>query len=63
MTTMDISSIGRASALLQQMPKRITAAAAQLRIEPVLRINGVDHYDDTDLQKIRQYLTERREGG
>ena len=50
-------SIGRAAALVQAMPDRIRAAAGELGITPVIRINLVDHYSESDLERIRDYLT------
>ena len=54
--TSSISSIGRAAALLQAMPNRIRAAADKLGIKPAVRINDIEHFDDADLQRIREHL-------
>ena len=51
-----IVSIGQGCALIQAMPGRIREAAVALGIEPAARINCVDHYTESDLQKIADFL-------
>lgn len=51
-----IRSIGNAAVLLQADTRRIAAAAAALHIKPALILNGVDHFKETDLEKIRRRL-------
>lgn len=52
----DITSIGKASALLNTMPGKIESAAVALGVVPAVRINGVPHYGDDDLERIREHL-------
>jgi hypothetical protein len=54
-----IVSIGQACALLQDMPQKIQAAAVELGIEPILKINLVDHFDESDIARIGDFLRER----
>lgn len=51
-----IRSIGNAAVLLQADTRRIAAVAAALHISPAMRINGVDHFKESDLEKIRRKL-------
>lgn len=53
---LSIFSVGQASALLQVMPGKIQAAARSLAITPCLKINGIDHYSESDLQRISDHL-------
>lgn len=54
-----IISIGQAAQLLQAMPSRISAAAIELHIEPAMRINGIAHFAETDLERIAAHLRSR----
>jgi hypothetical protein len=56
-----IHSIGHAAQLLQVMPGRITQAAKVLGIEPAARINGIDHYDESALERIGDHLRTKKE--
>ena len=56
MKTTDLVSIGYAAQLLQAVPKRIREAAQALGIQPACRINGIDHYSEDDVQKIRKQI-------
>lgn len=59
--TQSIVSIGKLCAICQAGPDRIRAAADVLRIKPALSINGVPHYDETDVPRIAHHLhTSRR---
>lgn len=49
-------SLGRASALLQTMPHRITNAAQALSIEPAMRLNEISYFRECDLEKVANYL-------
>jgi hypothetical protein len=51
-----IHSIGHACQLLQAMPTAIRDAAEALKIEPAIRINGIPHYVEADLERIRKHL-------
>jgi len=51
-----IVSIGQAAALIQMMPSEISAVAAELGIQPAIRINGIDHFCESDLQRIAEHL-------
>lgn len=59
--TQSIIAIGRATALIQAMPDRIEAAARVLGIEPVMRINLVPHYDESDINRIGDYIHQQRQ--
>ncbi|RIK78512.1 MAG: hypothetical protein DCC67_11490 [Planctomycetota bacterium] len=56
MRTTSIVSVGAAAPLVGAMPSRIEAVAEQLRIAPALRINGVPHYDESDLERIAEAI-------
>lgn len=51
-----IIAIGKAVSILHVMPSRIRAAAGELGITPAIKINGVEHFDETDVGRIGQYL-------
>ena len=55
-TTVELTSIGQAAALLQRHPSSIRKAAGELGIEPRYRINDVPHYFPTDLERIVEHL-------
>jgi len=57
-----IVSIGQAAALIQQMPGRIRAAANDLAIQPTMRINGIDHFSESDVQAIGDLLRRSTSG-
>jgi len=64
--TNSIYSIGQVAALIQEMPRRIHTAADKLKIKPAMRINGVVHYDESDVERIQVYLKRnsgRRQNG
>lgn len=61
--TRSIISIGQAAALIQAMPSRIAAAAAELNIAPAMRINGVAHFEEADIQRIADHLRRETAGG
>ena len=54
--TQNIISIGQAAAMIQAMPDRIRTAAVALGIVPAMRINNVDHFAETDLERIAEHL-------
>ncbi len=54
--TTSIISVGQAASLVQHMPAVIIAAAARLHIEPAMRINGIVHFHETDLQRIAEAI-------
>jgi hypothetical protein len=54
--TNSIISIGQAAALIQAMPTRIRNAAIALGIQPAMRINNVDHFAESDIERIAAYL-------
>lgn len=56
-----IHSIGHSSQLLQLMPAAIRKRAEELGIRPVVTINGIDHYNEVDLQRIREAVAEGRQ--
>ncbi|CAN0348760.1 unnamed protein product, partial [Ectocarpus sp. 4 AP-2014] len=51
-----VVSLGQACALIHAMPDRIKATAATLDLQPVMRINLVDHYAEADIQRIGEHL-------
>jgi hypothetical protein len=51
-----IIAIGKAVSILHVMPNRIRAAAGELGIVPAIRINGVEHFDESDVGRIGLYL-------
>lgn len=53
---LNIIAIGHAAGLLQKMPDRIRQAAAAIGVQPAARINGVDHFDAADLDRIAAHL-------
>ncbi len=56
MNTRSIVSIGKACSIIQAMPTAVRAAAAELRINPELIINGVPHYAEDDVERIGQHV-------
>ena len=56
MSTIEITSVGQASALFQRHPKSIKDAARSLQIEPAFVINGVPHYTPEQLETIAKHL-------
>ena len=61
-TSTSIVSIGKAAELLQAGMVRIRNTAADLAIRPALTINGIDHYDEADVERIGDKLRERKAG-
>lgn len=54
--TQSIYSIGQAAAMVRALPERIRSAAATLNLQPTLRINGVDHFTEADIERIGEHL-------
>jgi len=54
--TSSIVSIGHASSQLQTPVTKLVQVAKVLGIKPTQIINGVVHYSEIDVQKIRQHL-------
>src|SRR5690606_9667956 len=48
----NIYSLGNAAALIQIMPTEIRKAAEALNIKPSVFINGIPHFEESDLQRI-----------
>ena len=59
-TTVELTSIGQAAALLQRHPSSIRKAAGELGIEPRYRINDVPHYFPADLERIAEHLNKSK---
>ncbi len=59
MTATKIVSIGKACSLIQLTPQRIRQAAEALHVLPAIRINGVDHFDEADLERLAEYARRR----
>lgn len=57
-STQSIVSIGKSAELLQAGMVRIRNTAAELGIKPALTINGIDHYDEADIERIGVKLRE-----
>lgn len=57
--TYAITSIGHACCTLQRSYKSVQQAIEQLHIEPAATINGVPHYDDGDVERVREHLSQR----
>lgn len=60
--TTSIVSIGKSAELLQAGMVRIRNTAAELGIRPALTINGIDHYDEADVERIGERIRERKAG-
>ena len=58
-----IIAIGKAVSILHVMPNRIRAAAGELGITPAIKINGVEHFDESDVGRIGQYLEQSQSAG
>jgi hypothetical protein len=56
----ELSSLGHACVLLQQMPGAIRKAAEELGIVAVVVIDGREHFTAEDVERIRQHLAVRR---
>jgi hypothetical protein len=56
--TLSIVSIGFMCQAVQSLPNAIRAAAEELKIRPAYRINAVDHYLESDVERIRKHLAE-----
>jgi hypothetical protein len=54
--TTSVVSIGQAAVMIQQMPNRIRTAADELNIQPAMRINCADYFDEEDVQRIGEYI-------
>jgi len=64
--TLDIMSLGHAAENLQATIGKIRRAAEAIGIRPSYCINGVDHFDEADVERIRAYLArggDREAGG
>ena len=58
MNTIEITSVGQASAWFQKHPKAIREAAELLNIAPAYIINGTAHYTPTQLEQIAEHLNQ-----
>lgn len=58
--TQAIVSLGQACCHLQQMPDVVRRVAAELQVEPVARVNYIDHYSEADVEKIASHLQAKR---
>lgn len=59
MNNPSIVSIGQACALIQASPDHIRLVADQLGIVVAMRINGVAHYSESDLERIARVIANR----
>lgn len=58
-TTTNITSIGHACAVLNRPFALVKSAADALKIKPAVHINGVAHYDDADVERMRRHLAKQ----
>jgi hypothetical protein len=58
--TTAIVSIGLLACRIQAMPDEIQRATAALGIVPAMVINAVDHFAESDVQRIADYLRVQR---
>ena len=57
--TESLNSIGYLAGTLQRMPARIKAAAESIGVQPLLTLNGIPHYSDTQAEQIAAALAAR----
>ncbi len=58
MSNVNLSSIGHVSGQLQYSVQRLAAIAAELGVQPSLTINGVPHFEETDVEKLASRVRE-----
>lgn len=56
MRTIEAISIGNAAANLQTNVRTVERVAAKLRLEPVLLLDGVRHFDGNQIERIRNQI-------
>ena len=54
--TSSIVSVGCAASQLQTNVTRLIQAARALSIQPAQTINGIQHYSENDIERIRAFL-------
>ncbi len=52
----DLLSTGKLAELLQESPGSIERACEQAKVKPVLRLNGLSYFRDSDVAAIRRQL-------
>lgn len=60
-TAKAILSIGKICEIMQAGPAEIREAARVAGVAPEITINGIRHYNESDLGKIRKALTQNQE--
>lgn len=60
MMLFDILSAGKICETIQLLPDEVIALADELGVKVAAKINGVTHYDATDVQAMRDVAWERR---
>lgn len=58
MTTDTINSIGHTCQILQRPFGPVKKAAEQLKLTPVLYINGIAHFSDHQVETLRRHFAE-----
>lgn len=58
---LDVLSIGFLSQQTQLPPAMLRKLLPKLEIEPILTLNGVEHFDGDAMRAVCQYLEEQRE--
>lgn len=52
----DLISLGKLAEILQRPPREIEQALDSLGLDPELRLNDVDHFDRTVVNKLRGFF-------
>lgn len=58
--TQSLVSVGRIATILQRGPESVRAAADRAKVRPALILNGIPHFDENDVPKIRRELLRRK---
>ena len=56
----DLLSIGKLCELLKASPNQIERAAGRAGVRPVLRLNSISYFTDSDIDKIRRHLRKQK---
>jgi hypothetical protein len=59
-TSKTLNSIGFVAATLSTPPAKILRIAGELRIEPVLTLNAISHFSDSQVELIAERLRQNR---
>lgn len=58
--TQSLNSLGYTCQLLQRTPAQIRRACVAASIAPTVVLDGVDHFDDAAIDRIRQAIGDRQ---